>query len=81
MGLKDVNGEELVRVLVKQGYSITRQKGSHIRLTFSQAGQPDKHLTVPAHKPLKYGTLMGIIKDVSEHLGMAKNELITLLKL
>jgi len=60
MGLKDVNGDGLVRALVKQGDIVTRQKGSHIRLTLSGIEQPDKDITVPAHKPLKYGTLLGI---------------------
>lgn len=81
MGLKNVNGDELVRALIKQGYVVTRQKGSHIRLTLSEEGQPDRHITVPAHKPLKYGTLLGILKEVSEHLKIAKEELIKLLKL
>jgi len=81
MGLKDVNGDGLVKALVKQGYIITRQKGSHIRLTLSSIEEPDKHITVPAHKPLKYGTLLGILKDVSGHLKISREELIRLLKL
>lgn len=81
MGLKDVSGDELVKALIKQGYVVSRQKGSYIRLTLKQINQPDKHVTVPAHKPLKYGTLLAILKDISEHLNVSKDELIDLLRL
>ncbi len=30
---RDISGEELARLLKKYGYEVTRQKGSHIRLT------------------------------------------------
>jgi predicted RNA binding protein YcfA (HicA-like mRNA interferase family) len=51
----DINGHELARKLVKLGYQITRQTGSHIRLTTSENGE--HHITIPANNPLKIGTL------------------------
>jgi len=33
------------------------------------------HITIPRHKPLKPGTLNSILRDVAEHLGMSKREL------
>ena len=35
---RDVGGEELAALLVKYGYGITRQTGSHIRLTSTVKG-------------------------------------------
>jgi len=71
---RDLSGPELAKLLRTVGYEITRQTGSHLRLTTEQQGQ--HHLTIPNHFPLKVGTLSGILKDVSEHLGITKNELL-----
>ena len=70
----------LVKALEKQGYVVSRQKGSHIRLTLTTK-DGDKHITIPAHKPLKLGTISSILKEVSEHLGITKEALIIRLKL
>ena len=80
MGIKDTSGQMLVKALEKQGYVVTRQKGSHIRLTISTKDS-DKHITIPAHKPLKLGTISSILKEVSEHFGITKDALIIRLKL
>jgi len=58
---RDVNSDKLIRVLAQFGYSVSRQVGSHIRLT-SQDGK--HHITIPNHDTLKLGTLQKIIKDV-----------------
>ena len=60
----DLNGVALARRLQKLGYGVTRQSGSHMRLTRPGAhGQ--QHITIPAHKPLRIGTLRQILKDVA----------------
>lgn len=71
---RDLSGAELVRALKRVGYSATRQKGSHVRLTTQQAGE--HHVTVPLHTPLKVGMLSALLKDVAEHLGLAREELV-----
>ncbi|MBI4306496.1 MAG: type II toxin-antitoxin system HicA family toxin [Chloroflexi bacterium] len=71
---RDVSGRRLARELQRLGYRITRQSGSHIRLTTSEGGQ--HHVTVPDHENLRVGTLAGIIGDVAEHLGLARDELV-----
>jgi predicted RNA binding protein YcfA (HicA-like mRNA interferase family) len=53
---------------------VTRQKSSHVRLTTQRNGQ--HHVTVPAHDSLKVGTLADILKDVGEHLGLTREELL-----
>jgi predicted RNA binding protein YcfA (HicA-like mRNA interferase family) len=63
---RDLNGTDLAKQLGQFGYSITRQSGSHMRLTRIDGGQ-EQHLTIPSHKPLRVGTLRQILKDVSDH--------------
>ena len=43
---RDLSGDDLAAALRKLGYQITRQAGSHMRLTTQQNGQ--HHVTVPA---------------------------------
>jgi predicted RNA binding protein YcfA (HicA-like mRNA interferase family) len=56
---RDISATELIKKLQKFGYTITRQKGSHIRLTTTVYGE--HHITIPNHNPVKLGTLSGII--------------------
>ncbi|OIP12576.1 MAG: hypothetical protein AUJ96_00355 [Armatimonadetes bacterium CG2_30_66_41] len=70
---RDVSGEELARALARFGYEVTRQTGSHLRLTRRVLGT--HHLTIPRHRALNVGTVAGILKDVAEELGLSKDEL------
>ncbi|WP_141610019.1 type II toxin-antitoxin system HicA family toxin [Litorilinea aerophila] len=72
---RDLSGDELVLRLEKFGYHITRQRGSHIRLS-RVTHEGTHHLTIPRHNPLRVGTLNGILNDVASHLGMSKDELL-----
>ena len=72
---RDISGNELARLLMKYGYQVTRQSGSHIRLTTQQKGE--HHITLPAHKDLRVGTLSAVLSDIADHLEMSKDELIT----
>jgi len=69
---RDVSGAALAEQLESFGYSVTRQKGSHIRITTLKNGE--HHLTVPNHDPLRLGTLSGILKAVADHAGISKDE-------
>ncbi|MFN9932168.1 MAG: hypothetical protein ACK55R_04290 [Cyanobacteriota bacterium] len=40
-----------------------------------------QHLTIPAHKPLRVGTLRQILRDVASQLGCSIEELIASLDL
>jgi predicted RNA binding protein YcfA (HicA-like mRNA interferase family) len=71
---RDISGEDLARRLRSYGYEITRQTGSHIRLTTQIRGE--HHLTIPNHKDLRVGTLAAILADVADHIGMSKEEVI-----
>jgi len=72
-----LSGKELIAALGELGYVVTRQSGSHIRLTTEQRGT--HHITIPDHRPLKVGTLSGILRDVAEHHGLERDELIGIL--
>lgn len=71
---RDMGGEELAVLLRQYGYEITRQSGSHMRLTTLQGGE--HHITVPRHRSLRVGTLNAILKDIARHLGMERDALI-----
>ena len=66
---RDLSGEELARLLRRYRYQITRQTGSHLRLT-STIKASQHHVTIPAHDRLKVGTLSGILGDVAAYLEM-----------
>jgi predicted RNA binding protein YcfA (HicA-like mRNA interferase family) len=71
---RDLSGAELARALSKVGYKVTRQSGSHIRLTTDIPSQ--HHVTVPAHDTLRVGTLSAILGDVAAHLKLDREELL-----
>lgn len=71
---RDLSGLELCQALEALGYKQTRQSGAHIRLTTLENGE--HHITIPAHKPLKVGTLNRIIGELSGHFGVEKSELV-----
>ena len=71
---RDVSGADLAKRLGRLGYEVTRQTGSHLRLTTTEGGQ--HHVTIPNHDPLKVGTLAGILNGVAAHLDISRDELI-----
>ena len=71
---RDLGGEELANLLKRYGYKLTRQVGSHMRLTPQKGGE--HHVTIPRHSPLRIGTLNSILKDVAEHLKLSRDELV-----
>jgi len=70
---RNVSASDLTKALGSYGYAVTRQKGSHIRLTTQQGGE--HHVTVPDHDPLRVGTLSGILRNIAEHLDMTREQL------
>jgi len=71
---RNISGEELTKLLNRYGYDISRQTGSHIRLTSTLKGT-EHHITIPRHKPLKVGTLNSILNDVANYLEIDRNVL------
>lgn len=71
---RDLSGSALAQLLGKLGYSITRQTGSHLRLTTHKGGE--HHLTIPQHNPLRIGTLSAILADVAKHFQFSRDQLL-----
>ena len=72
---RNLSGAELASLLARRyGYVVTRQRGSHMRLTSSYLGY-DHHITIPRHDPLKVGTLGSILNDVAHYLGIDLRDL------
>jgi predicted RNA binding protein YcfA (HicA-like mRNA interferase family) len=71
---RNVSGGELAVALRRLGYELTRQTGSHLRLTTNERGQ--HHVTIPNHNPIKIGTLSGILNDVATHFQITRDDLV-----
>ena len=71
---RDLSGDDLVQALGLLGSQITRQTGSHMRLTTQEQGE--HHVTVPRHSPLRVGTLAAILADIAGHFQWSREKLI-----
>jgi len=70
-----MSGANLARLLGRYGYEVTRQSGSHMRLSSRSRGETH-HITVPSHRTLRVGTLNRIVTDVAAYLGLDRDELL-----
>lgn len=66
---RDLSGDKLVHQLAPLGYAVTRQTGSHMRLTCTKRGTTH-YVTIPRHRSLKVGTLRGILGEIAVYLDM-----------
>jgi len=71
---RDLSGRALARQLETFGYSVTRQVGSHLRLTTAVHGE--HHLTIPDHPSLRVGTLAAILGEVANHFQLDRAEVV-----
>jgi predicted RNA binding protein YcfA (HicA-like mRNA interferase family) len=71
---RDLSGADLVKALEQLGYRVTRQTGSHLRLTTAINGE--HHVTVPNHDPLRMGTLAAVLTSIADHHGMTRDALL-----
>jgi predicted RNA binding protein YcfA (HicA-like mRNA interferase family) len=71
---RDLSGTELAKALRILGYVVTRQNGSHLRVTTQLGGE--HHEVVPNHSPIKIGTLKSILRNIAAHHRMSVAELL-----
>jgi predicted RNA binding protein YcfA (HicA-like mRNA interferase family) len=71
---RDCSGRDLAKRLGQLGYQITRQTGSHLRVTTQQGGE--HHVTIPDHDALRVGTLANILGKVAEYFKVERADLI-----
>ena len=72
---RDLSGTALASSLRRYGYEMTRQTGSHLRLTSTSKGA-EHHVTIPRHAALKVGTLSAILTDVATYLEVDREHLV-----
>jgi predicted RNA binding protein YcfA (HicA-like mRNA interferase family) len=72
---RDLSGRELAGLLRRYGFEQTRQTGSHMRLSSSFTGA-ECHVTIPAHRALRVGTLHSILTDVAVYLHIDRTTLV-----
>jgi len=70
-----LSSDKIIKLLIKEGFSIHRQKGSHIVLYKKENGKM-KLAVVPQTKELSKGTFLSIIKQS----GYTKQEFLVLLE-
>ena len=63
MKLPVVSSDKFLKMLHKEGFSITRQKGSHISLHKKLDDGSIALVVVPRKREIKKGTLLSIIKQ------------------
>jgi predicted RNA binding protein YcfA (HicA-like mRNA interferase family) len=71
---RDVSGATLASLLRRYEYQVTRQTGSHLRLTSTTKGR-EHHVTVPQHEEIRVGTLASTLTEVAAYLEMSREDL------
>lgn len=56
-----ISGKDLLKLFLKAGWAVLRQKGSHITV-----GKGNLRETIPMHKELKKGTEMSLRKRLEK---------------
>jgi predicted RNA binding protein YcfA (HicA-like mRNA interferase family) len=66
--LKQLSGDDVIKIFISFGFEVISQRGSHIKLRrISDLGEKQT-LTVPNHKELDKGTLKAIIRWSGKYL-------------
>ncbi len=71
MKMPVVSGKEVIKALLKNGFSIKRQKGSHVHLVKRNAN-PALHVTVPVHGNKDLNPV--VIRSIARQAGYTMDE-------
>lgn len=66
--LKNLSGEEVVHIFKSLGFSITGQRGSHVKLQRTRKDNTKQTLTIPLHKELDKGTTKAIYNQAVRYI-------------
>jgi predicted RNA binding protein YcfA (HicA-like mRNA interferase family) len=66
--LKVLSGPDVVRILSSFGFAIASQHGSHVKLRRVTTGGIRQTLTIPNHRELDRGTLLGIYRQALRYI-------------
>ena len=59
-----VSGKEMIAALERVGYSVVRQRGSHVRMRHPESVSR-RPVTVPLHRQLRRGLIRTLLRDAS----------------
>jgi len=65
---KVLSGPDVVKILKLFGFEVASQRGSHIKLRRALPGGTNQTLTVPNHRELDRGTLLGIYRQALRYI-------------
>ena len=72
---RDLAGRAPVKVLCRDwGYRVVHQEGSHIILDTEESSH--QRIPVPDHNPIRIGTLNTILRLISRHKGVERDEIL-----
>ena len=63
-----LSGQDVVHIFESFGFTIKDQKGSHIKLRRTVENGARETLTVPDHKELDRGTVVGIFRQAARYI-------------
>ncbi len=65
---KVLSGAEVVRIFASFGFNVASQRGSHIKLRRVLPDGARQTLTVPNHRELDRGTVLGIYRQALRYI-------------
>jgi predicted RNA binding protein YcfA (HicA-like mRNA interferase family) len=66
--LKNLCGEDIIKIFSQFGFEIASRKGSHVKLRRVLSKGIKQTLTIPSHKELDKGTLRAIFRQASRYI-------------
>jgi len=66
--LKHLSGDEVIAILARFDFTISAQRGSHVKLRRTGPTGSLQSLTIPKHRELDAGTLKAIIRQASRFI-------------
>ena len=73
--LKNLSGQDVLKIFAKFGFEKVDQEGSHIRMTTRM--RREHHVTVPDHKVLPLGTFRAIPREAACHFECTSEEILS----
>ena len=65
---KVLSGADVVKILASFGFGVASQRGSHIKLRRVSSDGARQTLTIPNHRELDRGTLVGIYRQALRYI-------------
>jgi predicted RNA binding protein YcfA (HicA-like mRNA interferase family) len=70
--LRRLSGDDIIAILVRRGFLVHSQRGSHVKLRRVTAQGTIQALTIPQHKELDVGTVHAIFRQACRFIAEAE---------